>query len=41
MSRCKVWRLKEPEIRQAYETRVGEKLADTVNGTVEVINGLG
>ena len=35
MSRCKVWRLKEPEIRQAYETKVQEKLAGTINGTVE------
>jgi hypothetical protein len=37
MSKCKVWRLKEPEIRQAYETKVREKLAGTVNGNVDVL----
>ena len=39
VSKCKVWKLKEPEIRQAYETKVAERLANRVTGVggVEVM----
>ena len=36
VSRCKVWKLKEPEIRLAYETKVGEHLANSVIGGDDV-----
>ena len=43
MSKCKVWKLKEPEIRRAFEARVGERLANRpdgeIDGDVEVVWG--
>ena len=39
VSKCKVWKLKDPEIRQAFEARVGERLASRPDGDVEVVWG--
>ena len=36
VSRCKVWKLKEPEIRQTYETKVKERLANSGTGDGDV-----
>ena len=43
VSKRKVWKLKEPEIRQTFEAKVGERLANRpegeVDGDVEVVWG--
>jgi hypothetical protein len=35
VSKCKVWKLKEPEIRRTFEARVGERLAKRRDGESE------
>ena len=37
MSKCKLWKLKKPEIRQAFEAGVRERLAQRGDGDVEVM----
>ena len=35
VSKRKVWKLKEPEIRQTFEAKVGERLANRPDGEVD------
>jgi hypothetical protein len=37
VSKCKIWKLKEPNVRQAFEAKVGEKWALRKEGDVEVV----
>ena len=39
VSKCKIWKLKDPEMQQAFEARVGERLASRPDGDVEVVWG--
>jgi len=39
VSKCKIWKLKDPEIRQAFEAKVEKRLATRPDGDVEVVWG--